>query len=366
MRAVNVLFNYKVDSLDQKIAGVEKVFLDYSELLIKSGWQVLSIAKPGMAYRQNLLDMGSEIYEVNALGHADILTMVKLAISLRKFKPDVIICHSGRAFFMARIASRMASIFKRIPIVAVNHGIKVKKFLKADYIISVNSYFANEIIKLGKDKNHSLVIPNMISVPGDFTPPQNKKFHSPIKIGSLGRISGHKQYQTVVQAIAILKTKNIEVEFLLAGEGGHEDCVRDVARQLNVENNIKFLGWIKDKKSFFEAIDIFVLPSVDETFGIVLLEAMLYKTPIISGDSFGPNDIFVDGVDALIIPTRNVLEVPEPLAKAIERLINDQNFAMELAENAYKKFHQKYTTTIVGEQIKNLLTTIIKNNQQLV
>ena len=179
MRAVNILFNHKTSSGYQRIAGVENIFLSYSELLIKNGFKVISITKPNISYLQNLRDMGSKTYEINVMGHGDIITMARLAFLILKFNPDIIICHSGRALFMARFAA----FISRTPIVAVNHGTKVKKFIKADYVLAVNSHAAAELIKLGKDKNKSLVIPNMLEIPADFSEPENKKLPSIVRLG---------------------------------------------------------------------------------------------------------------------------------------------------------------------------------------
>jgi glycosyltransferase involved in cell wall biosynthesis len=354
MRVINILFNHKTSSGFQRIAGVEKVFLDYSELAIKNGWEVVSVTKPAMSYRKNLIDMGSQLYEINAMGHGDIITMARLGFLMIKFKPNVIICHSGRALFMSRFAARLL----KIPLVAVNHGIKIKKFLKADYVFAVNSHFASEVVQLGFDKNRSIVVPNMLEVPDNFVPPADKKFHPKISIGSLGRFCGSKQYEGVIKAVAILKSKGIEVDFLLAGDGDSKERLENLAAEIGVKDNIKFLGWVENKKSFFDKVDIFVLPSLAETFGIALLEAMLYKTPIISGNSYGPRDILENEVDGLIIPTQNIAEIPELLALAVERLINNPDYAKNLAEKAYEKFHQKYSNKVVGKQIKNLLLEI--------
>ena len=125
MIVVNILFNYKKLSGDIHIAGVEKVFVDYSELLVKAGHQVLSIVKPKMAYKSNLIKCGSKLLEVNAKGYVDILSIGRIMFNILRFKPDVIVCHSGRALFMAKLAS----ILFKIPTVAVNHGSNSNKFL---------------------------------------------------------------------------------------------------------------------------------------------------------------------------------------------------------------------------------------------
>jgi glycosyltransferase involved in cell wall biosynthesis len=359
MRITNILFNYKKSSGDIHIAGVEKVFVDYNKLLIEAGHQVLSIIKPKMIYKSNLIECGSEVLEVNAVGHADVFSMAKIMFYILKFKPDVIICHSGRAMFMAKAAS----IFSKIPIVAVNHGSNTNKFLSADYVFNVNSHFNQEIIDLGKDAATAFIVPNMLDVPKNFSPRVNKIWHQPFRIGSLGRLSGEKAYRLAIKALRILKDRDIEVEFYIGGVGPKLEYLQNLATELKVENQVKFLGWVKDKESFFKEIDAFILPSKFETFGIVLLEAMLYKVPIITSDSWGPRDIIEDGVDGLLFSRDNEEEMPELMADMVEKLMKNKDYADKLADNAYKKFHQKYSTEVVSKQIESLLEHIVKSKK---
>jgi glycosyltransferase involved in cell wall biosynthesis len=359
MKVINILFNYKKSSGDANIAGVEKSFIDYSTLLVRAGNQVLSITKPKMVYRSNLIDCGSELFEINAMGHADLITMVRMMIRISKFKPDIIICHSGRALFMARIAT----IFRRVPIVAINHGSNLQKFMNADYIFNVNSSFNRQIIELGKPSERTLVVPNMLKVPDGFITPKHRPYHQPLRLGSLGRLSAEKAYRVVVRALAILKNRGMNVEFYIGGVGPRQQILEEMAKDLGVGDNIKFLGWVGDKDKFFNDIDLFVLPSMFETFGIVLLEAMLYKTPMIVADSWGPVDIIENGVDGILFSKDDEEKMPDLIANLVEKLYKNKEYAEQLAENAYKKFHQKYSEEVVSKQIESILETIVKGNK---
>ena len=99
-----------------------------------------------------------------------------------------------------------------------------------------------------------------------------------------------------------------------------------------------------------------------ETFGIVLLEAMLYSTPIISSNSWGPNDIIEDGFNGLKIPVENQLEVPKLLANAIERMIKNEGEAKKMADNAYHQFFEKYSAQTVGEKLNEIMNMINNKN----
>jgi glycosyltransferase involved in cell wall biosynthesis len=141
-----------------------------------------------------------------------------------------------------------------------------------------------------------------------------------------------------------------------------EDFLNSLAKEIGVENNFKILGWTSDKKSFFDSIDIFILPSFGETFGIVLLEAMLYNTPIITSNSWGPDEIIEEGIDGLKIPREDGEKMPELIADAIERLVKDEEFAKQLAKNASNKFFATYTCEKVGKKLSDIVEMIIKKS----
>lgn len=354
MRIVNILFNQKGPEL-QRIAGVEQSFIDYATIFSGEGHEVLSIARPDSPYKALLTKERSKVCEVKLSTNVDIFSIVKMTIAILRFRPDAIICHSGRAFIFARIAK----FFLQVPIIAINHGTNAIKFLKADYVFNVNSFICKEIIDLGKDPKTCFVMPNMLQIPKDFTPPTKKIRHNPLIIGGLGRLSGEKAYNVSIRAVAILKSRGIIVNLHVGGSGALESYLRNLAKELGVEDQIKFLGWVKNKRTFFEDIDIFVLPSRYETFGIVILEAMLYKTPMIVADSWGPKDIIRDGVDGLLFSRDNEDEMPEPLANQIEKLYNDEELSRKMAESAYQRFWEKYSFDVVKKQIENLLTDIL-------
>ncbi len=359
MKVANILFNYKKSTNQNKILGVERCFIDYTKNLIKSGNQVLTVTKPNMIYGGELKKTNTRFAEIPAINNIDIFSIIRLAILFLSFKPDAIICHSGRALFLSRAARFL--LCKKIPIIAIDHGINPKKFLKADYVLTVNSFFSNELIKAGKSPDTAFVIPNMIEVPQDFKPLVKKPFSTPIRFGSLGRIFPEKNFDKVVRAMDILRKRGIESEYVIGGVGPEEKYLKDLAKELNLKKNFRILGWVNDKRDFFESIDIFLLPSAHETFGIVLLEAMLYSTPIVTSDTWGPDEIISDGVDGLKVARSNAKEVPELLADAIEHLIKNEEFAKGLAVKASEKFFKNYTAEKVIERLNRIIAIAVKN-----
>lgn len=357
MRIINALFNFKKATHDNKVMGVERSFVDYAKALKFGDVEVLSVTKKNMTYLDELKRNSSQILELIAFSQSDIFSILRLAFRLFLFRPDVAICHSGRAFIFVRLARLF--LFKKFPIIAIDHGSNPEKFLAADYVLTVNSFFSKKLITLGKPTHRALVIPNMITIPNNFQIPQKKPFSTTIRLGSLGRISGEKCFDKVIRAMKLLKEKGIEVSYVIGGVGGLETSLKALAVELAVVENFHILGWVEDKQKFFEEVDIFILPSIYETFGIVLLEAMLYNTPIITTNSWGPDEIITHEIDGLKISKDDQNQMPNLIADAILQLVNNQDKARLMALAAHQKLLSTYESSVVAKKLLKICETAI-------
>ena len=106
-----------------------------------------------------------------------------------------------------------------------------------------------------------------------------------------------------------------------------------------------------EKADAFEKCDIFVFPSYNETFGLVLLEAMSYRKPIVTTNEGGIPDIVKDGENGLIAERKN----PESLAECIARLLDDKEARLKMGENGYQKLMAYFTE----EKFENNLIKIL-------
>ena len=167
------------------------------------------------------------------------------------------------------------------------------------------------------------------------------------------------QFEDKIQreALKILQ-KNSAQKFILkiAGSGEEMANLQSKIKDLNLEDSVEFLGWIADPKDFFSQIDIFILPSKIETFGLVLLEAMKYGKPIISTNCDGPREILRENIDALLIDLKSNESIPNQIAKNVEKLISDEKLANNLVENSYKRLKSRFTF----EVLESLLGEIFK------
>jgi glycosyltransferase involved in cell wall biosynthesis len=111
-----------------------------------------------------------------------------------------------------------------------------------------------------------------------------------------------------------------------------------------------------DSFLFIISIDIFILPSKNETFGLVILEAMKYGKPIISTNCDGPKEILRHEVEGLIIDLKSNESLPNQIARSVEKLIFDEELANKLVKNSYQRLKARFSF----EVLQGLLGDIFK------
>ena len=107
---------------------------------------------------------------------------------------------------------------------------------------------------------------------------------------------------------------------MIAGDGEQAGDLRRLASRLGVADRVCWLGWRGDAANLMAAFDVFLLPSLREGFGLVLLEAMSRRLPIVASRVGAIPEIVIDGETGILVEPRNADE----LAKAIARLLNDR------------------------------------------
>ena len=163
-------------------------------------------------------------------------------------------------------------------------------------------------------------------------------------IGYCGRISPEKDIQTLVKAYNRLKKDNKNIKLLIVGDGPDF-----LMREFDKVEGIKITGFVEDVVPYFQAMDIFVMPSLTETTSLATLEAMACGIPVISTKVGHIKDYIFSKFNGLFFGKKN----DYLLTKKIEMLLNDNNLAYSLGLNAIKTVEKKYNWNKTIELIKN-------------
>jgi len=334
--------------MNRKLGGAEQAFLDYYSALTLKGHEVVNITS--LFAKINNKKISS--LKLPNLFPWCILSKIYLKLLILFYRPDLIIVHGGRAVNFA-----YGTGIKIIPIIGVTHSYSTRHILKCNYIIALDQLLKHHLISSGYPESQIFIVPNMINTPAKKINNFSQK-RTEYVVGALGRFVPEKGFNYLIEAISILRDRKYRVKLLIGGAGPLEIQLKKLAHGLNIGKNIEFIGWINDKESFFKTVDIFCIPSVFETFGIVALEAMSHQVPIVATKTAGASQIFEAGSDALITNTAS----NQGLADNIAYLIDNPLRAQELIDKAYSKIISYYDTRVVADRLSETLKVITQKN----
>ncbi len=172
---------------------------------------------------------------------------------------------------------------------------------------------------------------------------------------SVGRQNKRKNYQLVIRAIR--KIKDIRLNFnglyYLIGEGDYTSNLKHLVIELDLSEDIKFLGILENKKrnEFYKMSDIFLMPSLTEKndvegFGIVFLEANYYKVPVIGSTSGGIVEAIKDGENGILVNPRNL----DDIVNKILYLYDNKDQRIKMGEIGHQRVIKDYDWTNIGKK----------------
>ncbi len=157
-----------------------------------------------------------------------------------------------------------------------------------------------------------------------------------------GRISKDKSVDTVVEAYLSLKEKYQDLNLILAGEGPYMD---DLVRRLKKEERVHFLGRIDHDLMpvLYSAADLFLFPSITDTFGRVVAEAQACGIPTIVSNLGGPQEVIADGVTGKIMKDQSAQAWTEAADIYLRKLLNDPNGYSDLRNDCREHMLNEYS-----------------------
>lgn len=332
--------------LGTRRGGLEQAAIDYAQALQHAGFTPLTITAPN-AWASGLLGALPHATLPN-MGAWDPLAALRLRRLAKRQGAAAIICHGNRALRVA-----LKALKGRIPVIATAHNYSTRSFAQADAAFGITQQ-SIEHLAASMPRARLYFMPNMVRLPAHtHTPPADAV---PV-IGSMGRFVAKKAYPLLVEALAILKQRGVTFTARIGGGGPEEADVRAAIARHGVENEVLLPGWVEDKYAFLNQLDLFVLPSHHEPFGIVLIEAMGYGMPVISTRSEGPIEIITDGADGVLTP---LADAPA-LADAMQRLLADTPARARMADAARRTVLERYSIDAMAARLKEALGRIISD-----
>jgi glycosyltransferase involved in cell wall biosynthesis len=161
---------------------------------------------------------------------------------------------------------------------------------------------------------------------------------------TVGRVASGEQYKgqdTVIRAMPKILQSYPNARYAIAGGGDDLPRLRQLAREMDVEARVDFLGQISDreKNELYRRATVFLMPSRGEGFGLVFLEAMGYYLPCIAGNGDASREIVRDGINGLTVDPSD----PEAVAAAVLRLFADPVLRATMGESGRRMRDSEYS-----------------------
>jgi glycosyltransferase involved in cell wall biosynthesis len=205
----------------------------------------------------------------------------------------------------------------------------------------------------------------------EFNKNQSTVLYSPIKnisiphaeyldkdkliLGFVGSITKEKNIDIILQAIALIKSRNSQLNYsiLICGGGPYKETLQEMATELNLNDDFHIMSAVDNVDLFFSKIDILIQPSINESWGLVALEAMIAQKPVIMTNRSGLKELFWDKVDCLYFDPLN----PEDLSLLIETILSP-DIQQKLVSNSYNKILNYHFNDKFNRKIDELLMIV--------
>lgn len=155
-------------------------------------------------------------------------------------------------------------------------------------------------------------------------------------VGNLSALADHKDYPTYIRTAAKVIAIDPSVHFIIAGKGNEESRITKMISDLNLNANVHMLGFRDDIVDVMQSLDVFLITSVTEGLGTIVLEAFAAGVPVVATRAGGIPEMVEDGVTGLLAPIGDA----DTLAAATMRILNDPGLGNQLAHHASNKVQE--------------------------
>ncbi len=347
---------YLVNSLG--IGGAERHLLNLTCDMVSRGYSVwVVVLRREVRGGASSLDhefssAGAEVVFLRDFGLADFGLWLSLISLLKRLRPNILHSHLPRADLAASIAK---VVLPTMHWVSTIHDTYTKdkysgywifplvgwNWRRADQLVAVSRRVqAWSVCEFSMPPNKTRVIYHGVPVYEvfDFLPAKSKTF--PI-IGCLARFEKRKGLETLIKAMSEVVREFPSAQLLLAGSdpAGYSSVIKHLIKALNLEGNVKVLGFCSTPLEFLHDLDVFAFASTSEGFGIVLIEAMSVKRSIVASDIYPINHIVQHGKSGLLVCPGD----HQAFASAISELLRKPQMRHEMGESGYWRCIEEFS-----------------------
>jgi N-acetyl-alpha-D-glucosaminyl L-malate synthase BshA len=302
----------------------------------------------------------------------------RLVDVVRFEKLDILHVHyaipHASAAFMAKQILMTYGIY--IPVVTTLHGTDITlvgkdrtyqpvvtfSINKSDGVTAVSENLRKDTLEFFEIENEIRVIPNFIDLTRFSLKAKDhfKKAIAPAGEKILIHTSNFRKVKRTMDVIQIFAkiSEKIPSKLLMVGDGGERSDCEQLARDLGVSDNVRFLGKQDAIEEILSVSDLFLMPSQSESFGLAALEAMACKVPVVSSNAGGLPELNIDGVTGFL---RDIGDVDGMAEKAIY-ILEDEDRLKTFKENALARA-KEFDLSIILPVYENYYIEVIEKSK---
>lgn len=360
---MKVLFLQNIDG----IAGSENYFLALIPALIRKGVEVEMCCvikkkkkKQAQPFIQLLNDKNIPFSTVYCQSYGSPKNLFKINRRIKIFDANILHCHLIYADVWGAAIKQL--INRKIKIISTKHGYHESTYVQyclkpeelpknlyaalfkyshnrmdASYACShglIDFYAKANLIKSVEMSviQHGFDYPETISNPNDYRYSQNQ-------IIITGRLIERKGHHFLIKIMPQLIEKHPDICLVILGTGELEAEIKKQIESLKISPHVKLMGFQPNVAEFLKSSDIMLVTSYSEGLPLVIFEAFNAKTPVITFDTIGSNELVSHEKTGLIVPAFNT----KILEKSISHLLNHKKESSMLAKSAYETLKSKFS-----------------------
>jgi glycosyltransferase involved in cell wall biosynthesis len=367
--------------------GSAKILLELSRNLNKSKFDLKIISGLTKNPQEDLdkftKDTGIEIIFVKSLQRnisifLDIISLYRLYLLLKKYKPDIVHAHTSKAGFLGRLAARLAGV--RI-IIYMPHGhifygyancpvtylfIILERFAAkfTTRVVTITNIEKQEFIKrrIGtEDKfvtiHNGLDLKNYqaIDVNGLLALKDNLQIQPGISVISvISRLEPVKGIDIFIRALVGVNKVFPSFLALIVGDGSLKEQLKTLSKDLNLDSKILFLGFLKNVRDIIYLSDLVVNPARNEGLGLAIIEAGALGKTVVATRVGGVPEVVEDNKTGILVESKN----PESLALGIIRVLQNKEFAQGLGQKAKEKVSKEFSQDKMISEFEKLYLSL--------
>ncbi|MCX2745791.1 glycosyltransferase [Mangrovivirga sp. M17] len=291
------------------------------------------------------IDNNLNYFSINYVNSINPIAILKLSKLIKQINPDYVHLHSSKAHTLGLLAGKLINFDQFILHRRVIFPIKQKQINIWKYntprllkIICISKAVEEEVEKIVKDPEKITVIHSAIDLNRFKNISNEKKLHEEFDfeednklVVNVSALNREKNLETFIKAASlVLRKSDVNIKFLIVGEGPEKDNLMELTRTLNIEDHVIFTGFRKDVPNILLQSDLFVLTSISEGLGSSILDAFASGVPAVASKVGGIPEIVIDNYTGYTLEPGD----EEGFAFNILKLIENNTLRKELSENA--------------------------------